>query len=132
LRDALARDGVAFRTASDTEVLLQLLLREGTAGLRRLNGMFAFVLLDTVEDRWLMARDPLGIKPLYFAALPDELVFGSEPKALLAHPGVRAELDWEGLQEYLTFQFCLDDRTLFRGIRKIEPGCYVESKGGSI
>ena len=132
LRAALARDGVVFRTASDTEVLLELLLREGTACLRRLNGMFAFVLLDTVEDRWLMARDPIGIKPLYFTALPDELVFASEPKALLAHPGVRAEVDWEGLQEYLTFQFCLDERTLFRGIHKIEPGCYVEGQGGSI
>ena len=91
LREALVRDGVVFRTASDTEVLLELLIREGPAALRRLNGMFAFVLLDTVEDKWLMARDPLGVKPLYFTELPDEIAFGSEPKALLAHPAVRAE-----------------------------------------
>jgi asparagine synthase (glutamine-hydrolysing) len=85
LRDAPGRDGVAFRTASDTEVLLELLVREGAAGLRRLNGMFAFVLLDTVEDRWLMARDPIGIKPLYFAALQTSWFSVRRPR--FAHPG---------------------------------------------
>jgi asparagine synthase (glutamine-hydrolysing) len=132
LRSSLIQQGIALRTNSDTEVLLELLVREGPRALARLNGMFAFALLDTTDNRWLMARDPLGIKPLYYAALPDELIFGSEPKALLAHPALRAEVNWEGLHEYLTFQFCLEDRTLFRGISKVEPGCYVEGRGSQV
>lgn len=132
LKAELAREGAVFRTASDTEVLLELLARRGAAALSKVNGMFAFAFIDVAEGRWLLARDPVGIKPLYFAALQDELVFASEAKALFAHPGVRREADWDALQEYLTFQFCLEDRTLFAGVRKVEPGCYLAGCGAAI
>ena len=131
LRDELRGAGVVFRSTSDTEVLLHLLMREGATALKRLNGMFAFAFLDTQDKRWLLARDPFGIKPLYYATLPDEIVFASEIKAILVHPGMRAAADWESIQQYLTFQYCLGDRTLFRGVRKIEPGCYAEGHGGN-
>jgi asparagine synthase (glutamine-hydrolysing) len=132
LRQSLIQHGVAFSTFSDTEVLLQLLVREGTQALRRLNGMFAFVFHDAKDNSWIAARDPFGIKPLYFAAPPDELVFASEIKALLAHPAVRPQRDAVGLEQYLTFQFCLQDRTLFAGVRKVQPGFVLTGRGAQM
>ena len=116
LRDELARRGVQFRTHSDTEVLLELLAREGQAALDRLVGMFAFALHDRQDDSVLLVRDHFGVKPLYYAVTPDgELVFGSEIKALLRHPSITARRDDSSLQQYLTFQFCLAEATLFKG-----------------
>ncbi|HBB35144.1 MAG TPA: asparagine synthase (glutamine-hydrolyzing) [Cyanobacteria bacterium UBA8803] len=132
LRQKLARQGVQFRTFSDTEVLLKLLIHEGESALPQLNGMFAFALFDNHTGQWLLARDPFGIKPLYYAQLKDEIVFASEIKALLVHPQIQAKPDWAAIQQYLTFQFCLGDRTLFHGIRKLEPGCYLKGTGGKI
>ncbi|MCC7487976.1 MAG: asparagine synthase (glutamine-hydrolyzing) [Burkholderiales bacterium] len=132
LRAALEREGAVFRTASDTEVLLEMLIRRGPAALAELNGMYAFAFADRDTGEWLLARDPFGVKPLYYAALPGEVVFASEIKGLFVHPGVRREPEWAGLQEYLTLQFCLYDRTLFRGVRRIEPGCYLRGCGGEI
>src|SRR4051812_37330822 len=89
LRDELKREGVRFRTSSDTEVLLRLLAARGEAALERLNGMFAFALHDRDDGSVLLVRDPLGIKPLYWTQTPSgELVFASEIKALLRHPDV--------------------------------------------
>jgi asparagine synthase (glutamine-hydrolysing) len=132
LREELVREGARFRTSSDTEVLLQVLIRDGESALARLNGMFAFALHDGVSGEWLLARDPLGIKPLYYSALRDEIVFASEIKALLAHPEIKARLNWHAMQHYLTFQFCLDDHTLFEGIRRLEPGCYLKGRDSKI
>lgn len=126
LRESLVRGGARFRTESDTEVLLQLLIRDGEKALPQLNGMFAFALADNQTGEWMLARDPLGIKPLYYAVLSDEIVFASEIKALLVHPRIQAAPDWAGIQQYLTLQFCLDDQTLFRGIQKVEPGCFLQ------
>lgn len=117
LRADLIERGVRFRTASDSEVLLQMLIREGPAALDELNGMFAFAFVDRQTGEWLLARDPFGTKPLYYAIRGDELVFASEIKAVLAHPSVEAQSNWKGLQQYLTFQFCLNGETLFEGIR---------------
>src|SRR6266699_4138797 len=80
IRGALARDGVAFRTASDTEVLLRTLMRSGPRGLDALRGMFAFALLDVPHRSLLLARDRLGVKQLYYAAVPAGFFFASEPK----------------------------------------------------
>lgn len=132
LRAAMARDGVQFKTESDTEVLLELLITEGPSALRKLNGMFAFVLHDRESGTWIAGRDAFGIKPLYYTAADGELLFASEIKALFAHPGVHAARDDAALQEYLTFQFCLHDRTLFNGIRKVEPGHYLIGRGAEI
>lgn len=133
LRQTLIQHGDRFETFSDTEVLLKLLIREGAKGISRLNGMFAFIFHDSEGNHWIAARDHFGIKPLYYV-LPnrDELVFASEIKALLAHPQVTPKRDDDVLQQYLALQFCLDDRTLFSGIRKVKPGYYLTGIGENI
>ncbi len=132
LRQALQQQGLSFRTTSDTEVLLQLLIRDGEKAVSQLNGMFAFVFHDAAENRWIAARDPFGIKPLYFASLADEWVFASEAKALFAHPGLRAARDERSLQQYLTFQFCLEGLTLFGGVNKLQPGFLLCGHGAQV
>ncbi|KHD10082.1 hypothetical protein PN36_17535 [Candidatus Thiomargarita nelsonii] len=128
LRQKLIQQGVSFRTFSDTEVLLQLLIHQGVAALKELNGMFAFAFYDNKTKQWLLARDPFGIKPLYYCSLQSEIVFASEIKALLEHPQIHAERNWKAMQHYFTFQFCLNDETLFSGIHKLEPGFYIEGQ----
>jgi len=129
LRRELVDEGVAFHTSSDVEVLLEILIRRGEKALTQLNGMFAFAFCDLKSGEWMLARDPFGIKPLYLAEFGQEIGFASEIKAFLAHPDFRRVLDHEALAEYLTFQFTLSERTLFSGVRKIEPGTYVKGKG---
>ncbi len=99
LRSELTSLGHQFRTRSDTEVVLHAYLQWGADCVTRLNGMFAFAIWDGRRQELLLARDRLGVKPLYYAKLPDGVLFGSEPKAILAHPGFRAEIDAEGLAE---------------------------------
>lgn len=132
LRQSLVQQGVHFNTFSDTEVLLHLLMREGGNAVRHLNGMFAFMFHDRKNNSWIAARDPFGIKPFYYARTQDEFVFASEIKALLVHPEVKAQRDNIGLQHYLTFQFCLEDRTLFEGIRKLKPGYLFHGQGATV
>ena len=121
LRTELAALGHRFRTTSDTEVILKAYAAWGTEAIKRLNGMFAFVLYDAEAHRIVAARDRFGIKPLYWCRAGDDLLWASEIKALLRHPAIRAEADDDALREYLTFQFVLGERTLFRGIRKLQP-----------
>jgi asparagine synthase (glutamine-hydrolysing) len=115
----------AFRTQTDTEVVLHLYEELGERCLERLNGMFSFAIWDARQQRLFAARDRLGIKPFYWCADGERFAFASEPKALIASGVIPAEADAQGLEEYLTFQFCLGDRTLFKGIRKLEPGHYL-------
>jgi asparagine synthase (glutamine-hydrolysing) len=124
LRAELVRRGHQFRTTSDTEVLLHMYLEHGPDCVARLNGMFAFVLYDPNQRRLLAARDHFGIKPLYFYRTPQLFLFASEIKALLAHDEVKATVDPQGLDDYLTLQYTLGDVTLFRGIRKLPPAHY--------
>jgi asparagine synthase (glutamine-hydrolysing) len=114
-----------FRTQSDTEVILHLYEELGERCLERLNGMFAFAIWDARQQRLFAARDRVGIKPFYYSLDNEQLVFASEPKAMIAAGFTAPEPDAQGLEEYLTFQFCLGDRTLFRDIRKLEPGHYM-------
>jgi asparagine synthase (glutamine-hydrolysing) len=132
LRQMLIQQGVRFHTFSDTEVLLQMLICKGIDALRELNGMFAFAFFDHVTQDWLLARDHAGIKPLYYTQAGGEFIFASEIKAILAHPNVRAAVNPLGLEEYLTFQFCLDDQTLFQNIYRIEPGQYLQGHGDKL
>jgi asparagine synthase (glutamine-hydrolysing) len=132
LAEQLGKSGIALTTASDTEVLLQLLIQKGTSALLDLNGMFAFIFHDRQDNLWIAARDHFGIKPLYFAQTPDELVFASEIKAILAHHDIKPIRDDRALQQHLSFQFCLDDRTLFKGVRKLRPGCCLIGQGAKI
>jgi asparagine synthase (glutamine-hydrolysing) len=124
LRQSLLRHHT-FRTHSDTEVLLHLYEELGERCLERLNGMFAFVIWDARRQRLFAARDRMGIKPFYWHLNDERFSFASEPKALMAGGLVEPEVDRRGLEEYLTFQFCLGERTLLKNIRRLEPGHYL-------
>jgi asparagine synthase (glutamine-hydrolysing) len=121
LRRGLEGRGHRFRTNSDTEVLVHLYEERGEALVEQLRGMFAFALWDRAERRLLLGRDRLGIKPLYLRRAAEALIFGSEPKAILAHPGVGREVDVEALENYLAFGMVPGPRTIFRGIEKLPP-----------
>jgi asparagine synthase (glutamine-hydrolysing) len=123
--------GHRFRSRCDTEVLLEVLARRGAAALPELNGMFAFALWDSRERTGLLARDPFGVKPLYYAALPGgRLIFASEIKALLLHPEMAPGLDPAALQDYLAFLWTPDPKTLLSGVFKLPPGHLLEWKDG--
>jgi len=124
-REQLERAGCAFRSRTDTEVLLALFERQGPACLTRLEGMFAFAVWDRQQRRLFLARDPFGIKPLYYRLDAKGLVFASEVKAILALDAAPACLDQAALAEYLTFQYTLGEETLFQGIRKLLPGHWL-------
>lgn len=123
LRAELERLGHRFRTRSDTEVLVHLYEEHGDDFPRYLNGMFAVALHDRTRGRVLLARDQIGIKPLFVAKLPGHLVFGSEIKALLASGLVPRLLDHDALAEFMSWEYVPAPRTLIRAIRKLEPGC---------
>lgn len=132
LRLELEALGHRFRSRTDSEVVLNAWAAWGEAALRRFNGMFAFALWDKVERKLWLARDRYGVKPLYYAACGSTFLFGSEIKALLAHPAFRAEMDRKALLEYFTFQNFFTDRTLFRGVRILPPGsCLTVSADGA-
>ncbi|MBX5441072.1 MAG: asparagine synthase (glutamine-hydrolyzing) [Solirubrobacteraceae bacterium] len=122
LRRELEAHGWRFRSRGDTEVVLYALAQWGEDALRRFNGMFAFALWDRDRRELLLARDRYGIKPLYWARRGDALLFGSEVKALLAHPDMRVEVDRRALLEYFTFQNLFTRRTLFAGVQLLPPG----------
>jgi asparagine synthase (glutamine-hydrolysing) len=122
LRSDLIARGHQLRTNSDTEVLVHLYEEEGERLVDRLRGMFAFAIWDAPRKRLLLARDRLGIKPLYFAHDGEKFLFGSELKALLAHPGVPRSVDPAALEDYLAYGMVSGERSIFRGIRKLLPG----------
>jgi asparagine synthase (glutamine-hydrolysing) len=121
-RPKLERRGHRFHSRSDTEVILHLYQEYGVECVEHLDGMFAFALWDQDAGRLLLARDRLGIKPLYYVLRPGMLLFASEIKALLAHPEVASELDREALGYYLALKTVPAPRTLFAGIRKLQAG----------
>ncbi|NIT57144.1 MAG: asparagine synthase (glutamine-hydrolyzing), partial [Aliifodinibius sp.] len=124
LRRDLKRDH-RFRTHSDTEVILHLYEELGERCLERLNGMFSFAIWDSRQQRLFAARDRLGIKPFYWFMDNNRFVFASEPKAMIAAGILKPQPDPHAIEEYLTFQFCLGDRTLFKDIWRLEPGHYL-------
>lgn len=132
LKNELKRKNIQFRTNSDTEVLLEMLIEYGEAALKRLNGMFAFVFHDYEKNKWIAARDHFGIKPIYYHNSSKNLIFSSEIKALLKHPDIDSLRDDTSLNQYLSFQFCLGSRTLFKGIKIIKPGFYMTGIGTKI
>ncbi len=125
LRETMTRVGARFRTTSDTEVLLQLLVKEGTAAIRRLRGMFAFAFWDRNARKLILARDAFGIKPLYYAN-ENGLQFASELPALLSLMTDVPPLDEQALWSFFTFGFVPSPGTAFRGIRKVAPGEVLE------
>ncbi|MEU3463545.1 asparagine synthase (glutamine-hydrolyzing) [Streptomyces sp. NPDC006733] len=126
LREELRGLGHTFRTASDTEVVLRAHLQWGEKAPRRFNGIFAYALWDTRRDELLLVRDHLGIKPLYWHAHRTGVLFGSEPKAVLANPLFRAELDAEGIAELFALPAApTAGHGLFRGLHEVRPGTVV-------
>jgi asparagine synthase (glutamine-hydrolysing) len=126
LRLQLTARGHQFRSQGDSEVVLYAFAEWGLDALLRFNGMFAFAIWDRRERKLVLARDRFGVKPLYYARFGNTLLFGSEAKAILAHSAARAELDIAGLTEYLSFQNFFTSSTLFRGIRLLPAGSYIE------
>jgi len=122
LRRGLEARGHAYRSATDTETIVHLYEEHGVGCLERLDGMFAFAIWDASRRRLFLARDRLGVKPLYYARLADGFVFGSEIKAILEHPAVSRDLDEEAFADYLTFGFTPPPRSMFRGIHKLGAG----------
>ncbi|MEI5098201.1 asparagine synthase (glutamine-hydrolyzing) [Streptomyces sp. PmtG] len=131
LRQHLRGRGHSFRTASDTEVVLRAYLEWGDRLVEHLRGMYAFAVWDGRTDRLLMVRDRLGIKPLYYCRTADGVVFGSEPKALLAHPAVEAAVDHDGLREIL-LGVKTPGAAIWRGMRELRPGCLATTDRGGL
>jgi asparagine synthase (glutamine-hydrolysing) len=125
LRVELRELGWTFRSRTDTEVVLKAYAQWGADCVTRFNGQFALAIWDRTARRLFLARDRYGIKPLYITRTPRSLVFGSEIKTILCHEDVEAELDREGLVEYLTFQNFFTERTLFRGITIVPAGSWM-------
>jgi asparagine synthase (glutamine-hydrolysing) len=134
LRQELLRHGHVFATCSDTEVLLHGYEQWGVDLLPRLNGMFAFALWDRTRQRLLLARDRMGVKPLYHAWIGSRLVFASELKALLTHPGLDRTLDLDAIADYLRLGYVPRDASAVRAVRKLLPGhaMLVEPSGSTI
>ena len=127
IRRDLARSGAVFHTRSDTETLAMLLSLRGIDGLRAVRGMYALAAWFVDSDELVLARDPLGIVPLFYTKTQTpngrELVFASEPRALLAHPSVRPEPDFPAIASFLEMpRRTFGARTLFRGVHALEPG----------
>ncbi|WP_411144082.1 asparagine synthase (glutamine-hydrolyzing) [Streptomyces sp. x-80] len=131
LRSELESLGHAFRTSSDTEVVLHAYLQWGEAFVERLNGMYAFALWDPRTEELLLIRDRMGIKPLYYYPTPDGALFGSEPKAILAHPSVHPTVDTEGLAELITFTKT-PGHAVYKGMHEVRPGHIVRVGRGGV
>ncbi len=119
----LAARGHVFRTRSDTEVIVHAWEEWGEACVTRFRGMFAFGLWDRNRETLFLARDRLGVKPMHYTILPDGLLlFGSELKALLAHPGLNRVIDPQTIEDYFALGYVPEPRTVFRDVFKLEPG----------
>ena len=132
LREKLKKEGIQLQGESDAELLAHLYLLSGEHCLEQINGMFSLAIRDEAKDILLLARDRIGMKSCYYYSDPDYFAFGSEVKALLALPGVSAELYPPALIEYCTYQNILTEKTLFKGIKKVQPANYLIINKGKI
>jgi len=126
LRDYLVSKGYVFRTKADTEVIIHAYEEWGGDCVAKFNGMFAFALYDVKRKKVLIGRDQLGIKPLYYALVKDILIFASEMKSILAYPDFVREENVAALSSYLTFRYTQLDQSVFKGIKRLLPGHYME------
>lgn len=125
LRANLIARGHRFKSATDTEAILHLYEELGPACVNELDGMFALAVWDGRRRELFLARDRLGVKPLYYAISPRGMVFGSEIKAILEHPAVRREVDEDAFVDYLTYAFTPPPATMYSGISKLAPAEYL-------
>jgi asparagine synthase (glutamine-hydrolysing) len=131
LREELKAEGHRFRTETDTEVLLYAYIQWGIQCVERFNGMFAFALYDNFTKKLYLARDRYGIKPLYYAFINTKngertLLFASEVKSIIEYKDYQLDIDYQTLIEYFTFQNIFSDRTLYKDVKLLSPGHYVE------
>lgn len=133
LREELIKAGYSFRTNSDTEVILLGYEEYGVEILNKLEGMFAFVIYDLNEKKWILARDRTGEKPLYYHIDPEKAIFASELKSITATSLVKKEIDTTALSQYFQLTYIPAPLTIFTGIRKLPPGHYmvIDADGGS-
>jgi asparagine synthase (glutamine-hydrolysing) len=123
--------GHVFRTRSDTEVIVHAWEAWGEQCVKRFRGMFAFALWDRNQETLFLARDRLGVKPLYYAELSGGVwIFGSELKSLLAHPGLRRDIDVLAVEDYFAYGYVPDPRTIFKGVYKLGPACTLTLRRG--
>lgn len=132
LRSELEAAGHRFKTRSDTEVIVHAYEQWGDSCVGRFNGIFSFALWDAPRQCLFIARDHLGVKPLYYHLADGKLIFGSEVKALLAHPSCPRDVDAAALGELFTFRYVPSPRTLFRGVSKLPPGHHMHVSVGGV
>jgi len=130
LRRGLEQSGATFRGNSDTEVILALFAREGVSSLARLNGIFALAIWDARERSLTLARDGMGVKPLYLCETGTGLAFASEMKALLALPDLDRTLDEAAVVSYLTYLWTAGERTMLKSVKKLAPGSWLRVDSG--
>ena len=126
IRRELEANGHVFSSTSDTEVVLHAYIEWGAGCLERFNGMFAFAVLDRKRRKLFLARDRIGIKPLFYYADGTRFAFASEMKAILEAPGLTLDVSPESIEEYLTFLYIPAPATIFTQVRKLMPGCFLE------
>jgi len=128
LKSRLIKNGHRFKSDTDTEVILHLYEEAGTGAVQKFNGMFAFALWNSQKEQLWVCRDRLGIKPLVYYWDGKHFAFASEIKALLCDPLIPKELDFEALELYLAFSYIPAPHTIFKGIKKLEPGHFLVLK----
>ncbi|MCR5082944.1 MAG: asparagine synthase (glutamine-hydrolyzing) [Parasporobacterium sp.] len=132
LKSDLENKGHIFSSKSDTEVILHGFEEYGKDILKKLRGMFAFVIWDIKDKSLFAARDMFGIKPFYYYPLDKGMIYASEIKAILKHPAVSKEVNLRALEEYMSFQYSVLPETFFKGIFKLMPGHYMTIKEGKM
>lgn len=132
VRADLEKKGHTFVTKSDTEILPHLYQEYGEDLVDHLNGMYAFSLWDTRKKKLIIARDRFGEKPLYFGVFDGKLIYASEPKAILAHPAVKRELDLDALRQYLSFDYVPAPRSIYKGISKLPAAHILTVENGEV
>jgi asparagine synthase (glutamine-hydrolysing) len=130
LRQTLEGLGHSFKSDNDAEVIIYAYIQWGLGCLTRFNGIFAFAIWDSRDETVLLARDHLGVKPLYYAQTPAGFAFASEIKALMAIPGFQRQVDPAALDQYMTFLWTPDPVTIFKGVQKLPPAHYLIYKDG--
>lgn len=131
LRSFCQKRGHIFSTSTDTEVILHLFEEFGPECLDLLSGIFSFAIWDEKKKELFLARDKMGIKPLYYTVAGSQLVFGSEMKAILAHPTVEKSLDLNALNEYLSYEYVPSPKTIIKNVHRLEPGYFMRFNQGS-
>src|SRR5688572_8483251 len=132
LREALEAAGHRIYTSNDTETIVHAYEQWGLGAIERLRGMFGLAIWDTTTKTLTLARDRMGIKPMYYAAAGDRLYFGSEIKSLLCAPDIPRDLDPDALDHYLSFLYTPQDGSIFRSIRKLPPGHVLTWRAGAV